>query len=218
MAIPRDQWSFYEWILTSEFEVHLDLLDSMDQGLDETLRNVQENLRWAVSSAKDEEEYQEQYAMLNAEEARGEEFESILFNSLFSASFALFEHKLSAICNQAQQVAGNPFSADDIRGRNRIDSARRYLEALGIKFPVQGAEWQGITSYQEIRNKIMHEGAALPESGNLVEYANKHQIASSWSGKELELTRSFCKEAVSNLEQFIIKVSRAYNAWCERTD
>ena len=145
------------------------------------------------------------YALLGGEESRGEEFKTILFNSLFAASFALFEHKLYAVCRQVQQATGNPFSAEDIRGRNRIDSIKKYIEAFGIEVPLADSEWQELRRYQEVRNKIMHEGAALPDSGDLARYARDHEIASSWTGRELELNRAFCDEAIRNLEQFSIK-------------
>ena len=217
MVIPREQWSFFEWVFTSEFEVQLELLDVLDEALDASLANIQQGLRTAVGSVEDEEEYAELYALLGGEESRGEEFKTILFNSLFAASFALFEHKLSAVCRQVQKAAGSPFSADDIRGRNRMDSIKRYLEAFGIEVPLEDSEWQELSRYQEVRNKIMHAGAALPESGDLARYARNREIASSWTGRELELNRSFCDEAIRNLEQFSLKVHRAVQSWRNRT-
>ena len=63
MVIHRDQWSFFEWVFTSEFEVQLELLDVLDEALDTSLANIQEDLKAAVVSAEDEEEYEQLYAL-----------------------------------------------------------------------------------------------------------------------------------------------------------
>ena len=56
----------------------------------------------------------------------------------------------------------------------------------------------------------MHRGVLLSESGGLTAYALRKQIVSGRNGRELVLTRSFCEEAVNNLEGFVLRVHRAF--------
>ena len=56
----------------------------------------------------------------------------------------------------------------------------------------------------------MHEGGLLSEGGELTAYALRKQIGSGRNGRELVLTRSFCEEAVNNLEGFVLRVHRAF--------
>ena len=81
-----------------------------------------------------------------------------------------------------------------------LDSAKTYLTRLGVDFPAQDSDWQVINNYAGIRNKLMHAGGLLSEGGELTEYALRKQIVSDRNGRELVLTRSFCEEAVNNLE------------------
>ena len=73
-----------------------------------------------------------------------------------------------------QGVSGTPFSVKDLGGASPTDRAKKYLEILGVNFPAQSYDWKEITTYREIRNRIMHEGGALPDSGDLVDYAEKN--------------------------------------------
>ena len=135
-------------------------------------------------------------------------------NSFFSASFALFESQLMRICRSAQRNCGSPFSEKDLGSSSPTDRAKTYLQKLGVPFPADTAEWQEITAYREIRNKIMHEGGALPLEGHVTDFAKAKQIVSTRAGNpNLELTRSFCDDALGNLRRFLLGVHRAYEGW-----
>ena len=164
----------------------------------------------AAKSTEEEAVQDELYSLLYDEEDRWGQFKNILFNSFFAASFALFEHKLRNICERAQTAMGSPFSMEDIRSGPVLDRAKTYLTKLGVDFPAQDSDWQVIRYYAEIRNKLMHEGGLLPESGSLTEYALSKQIVSGWNGRELLLTRPFCEEAVNNFEGFLLRVHRVF--------
>ena len=135
-------------------------------------------------------------------------------NSFFSASFALFENQLLRICQSAQRNCGSPFSVRDLGSSSYTDRAKMYLKKLGVAFPADTTEWQEITRYREIRNKIMHEGGVLPPEGDITDFAKAKQIVSNWSGNpNLKLTRPFCDDAVSILRRFLLEVHRAYELW-----
>ena len=210
MNIPRNPGAFGEFWLIDDFRVHRDLLDLLDPQLDSLLRGRTDFLREAAESTTEEAVQNGLYGLLHYEEEQGEQFKSILFNSFFAASFALFEYKLLTICQRAQTAMGSPFSVDDIRSQSILDRSKSYLTRLGVCFPAQDSDWQVIKKYREIRNKLMHEGGLLSESGELTAYALSKEIASDRNGRELVLTRSFCEEAVNNLKGFVLRVHRAF--------
>ena len=186
------------------------LLDLLDPQLDSLLRDRKQVLIDAARVDRSRRLYKDElYSLLYDEEERGGQFKNILFNSFFTASFALFEHKLQTICQRAQTAMSSPFSVDDIRAGSVLDRSKTYLTKLGVDFPAQDSDWQVIKRYAGIRNKLMHEGGLLPESGGLTEYALSKQIVSGWNGRELVLARPFCEEAVNNLEGFLLRVHRA---------
>ena len=208
------QLSFFEYILTSEFEVHRESLALVDEGMRESLFSKMETLEDAARSAESEEDFGLFISMSFEYDPKeeGEKFMAVAFNSFFATSFALFESKIKHICDLAQRSAKCPISLETLSTRNNIGNAKKYLEALGIDFPSGGDEWKEITAYREIRNIIMHSGASIPESNeNLLKYAHEKQITSNWSRRELTLTRYFCEEALDNLEKFVVMIYRAHN-------
>ena len=218
MTMQRNSFSGAEWRLTSEFELYRSLLALLDQELHSRMRERREVLEGAIDSTQDEEIQIELDLIISDEGVEGEKFKSILFNSLFVASFALFEHKLSTICQGAQQTSGTPFSVDDMRSPSPMTRAKKYLEKLGVEFPVQDYGWQEITNYQKLRNKIMHDGAVLglSDKPDIRKYAETKDIASSWGGRVMVgMARPFCEEAIDNLTQFLLKLYRAYDNWSQ---
>ena len=216
MVIPLNWWNFGEFRLIYDFDAYRELLRLLDPQLNLVLRERQEKWREAASSAE-EAVRGELFSILYEEEERGEELKSILFNSFFVASFALFEHKLRTICEDAKTFSGSPFSMDDIRPSAPLDNARKYLTRLGVDFPAQDADWQEIKNYAGVRNKLTHEGGRLRDSDNLTVYAVRKQIVSNGDERELVLTRSYCEEAVDSLENFLRRVYRAYDALKQKT-
>lgn len=215
MKTPPNPWAFGEFWIVNEFGVHRDLLDLLDPQLDLLLRDRQRVLIDAAESIPDEAVQDELYSLLYDEAERGEQ---ILFNSFFAASFALFEHKLQKICQRARAATGSLFSLDNIHAGSVLDRAKTYLSGLGVDFPAQDSDWQVIRNYAGIRNKLMHEGGLLPESGGLTEYALSKQIVSDRNGRELVLTRLFCEEAVNHFEGFLLRVHRAVEEFQRQND
>ena len=130
MNIPPNPWAFGEIWLVNEFGVHRDLLDLLDPQLDSLLRDRKQVLIDAAESTEVEAAQDELYSLLYDEEERGGQFKNILFNSFFTASFALFEHKLQKICQRSQTAMGSPFSVEDIRASSVLDRSKTYLTKL----------------------------------------------------------------------------------------
>ena len=201
-------------MLTSEFWAHREFLDLIEGGLRSNLIRKAQELEAAAKAAGSEDEFDELITMKYEYEleSEGGQFMTIVFNSFFAASFALFEHTLFRICHQVQRDASCRVS---VSGRDRISSAKKYLVRFGIEFPSHRPEWGEMKLYREIRNKIMHEGATLPVGNRpLSAYAKEKRIISWWGEhQQLELTRTFCEEALENLTQFSLETHRAYSRW-----
>ena len=198
---------------TREMEIYRRFLCRLDPLVEESLRESMDSIDSEVRSLREEfdrDNYQEFLLDLQTED---EHFKVILMNSFFCSSFALFEYHLARLCQRVQSFSGSPFSVKDLGGASSTDRAKKYLETLGVNFPAQGYDWKEITTYREIRNRIMHEGGSLPESGDIVDYAEKKQIVPSPGERELELTRDFCEEALRNLERFFKQVNQACEQW-----
>ena len=119
---------------------------------------------------------------------------------------------MRTICEEAKTFTGSRFSIDDIRPSSILDSTKKYLTTLDVDFPAQDADWQEIKDYAGVRNKLMHDGGRFRKRNNLTAYAVRKQIVSAGNELELVLTRSFCEEAVDNLDNFLRRVYRAFEA------
>lgn len=204
------------FLISHKWELHSRFLDLLDPHLEKTLQDWQQAVEQQARQIDDEDERNEFYEFHSDEYHEHMEFRVILMNSFFSASFALFENQLMRICQSAKLKSGSPFSVKDLGSFSPTDRAKTYLKKLGIEFPADSQEWQEITKYREIRNKIMHEGADLPDEGPLTDFARAKQIFSTWGGgPSLELTRPFCDDAARGMKRFLLEVHRAYQRWLE---
>ena len=138
----------------------------------------------------------------------------ILVNSFFTGSWSLFEYQLTKLCDLVKCRSGNPFSVGEFGG-SFTDVAKDYLKKLGVDFPAGNApEWLRIRKYQEVRNKIIHQGAAVSRKWGHYKWAEGEEIVND-SGKipRFELTRSFCIEAAGDFEGFLGKVIIEIARW-----
>ena len=204
-----------EWFLRSyRWELHSRFLDLVEPHLESTLRDWEHVIEQQAQEIDDEDARDEFYEFHSDEYHERLEFKSIMMNSFFSASFALFENQLIGICQSVQRDSGSPFSVKDLGSSSPTNRAKTYLHKLGVLFPTDGSEWQDITSYREIRNKIMHEGGELPLHGHVTDFAKAKQIVSPRAGSpKLELTRPFCDVALGNMRRFLLQVHQAYAGW-----
>ena len=204
-----------EWFLMSHrWELHSRFLDLVEPHLENTLRDWEQAIEQQAEELDDDDTRDMFYDFHSDEYHERLEFKGILMNSFFSASYALFENQLTGICQNAQDNSGSPFSAKDLRSSSPVGRATTYLQKLGVPVPVGTPAWKEITTYREIRNKIMHEGGELPPDGHVTEFAQAEQIVSTRAGKpRLELTRPFCDDALGNLRLFLLEVHRSYEAW-----
>ena len=208
-------WSEAErFLISHKWELHSRFLDILDPHLEKTLQDWQQAVEQQAQQIDDDDARNDFYEFHSDEYLEHMEFRVILMNSFFSASFALFENQLMRICQSAKRKSGSPFAVKDLGSPSPTDRAKTYLKKLGIEFPADSQGWQQITKYREIRNKILHEGANLPDEGHLSDFARAKQIVSTWGGSlNLELTRRFCDDAARDMKRFLLGVHRAYQRW-----
>lgn len=174
----RIGWNEAERILIShKWQLHGRFLDLVEPHLETTLQDWEQAIEQQAQQIDDEDERAEFYEFHSDEYHERMEFKVILMNSFFSASFALFENQLLRICRSAQRSSGSPFSVRDLASSSPTDRAKTYLLRLGVAFPADTAEWQEITRYREIRNKIVHEGGVLPPAGDITDFAKTKRIS-----------------------------------------
>ena len=119
--------SFFEFALTSEFAVHRESLALVDAGMRGSLRVKMETFADAARNAENRDRFDE-YMSIAYEydpESGGEVFMAIVFNSFFATSFALFENKLTHICDLAQRSAQCPISVGLLGTRGNIGNAKK---------------------------------------------------------------------------------------------
>ena len=203
--------SFEDLVIIDQWAMYSRLLDLLDPHLEQVLQDWQQEVEQQAEGIEDEDTRNEFYEFHSEEYHEQMEFRVILMNALFVSSFASFEHQLMWICHFAERNSGSPSSVEDLRSPPSIKEAKTYLKGLGIEFPSDSQEWQNITTYQKIRNQIMHKGARLAGvEEHVAEFAMKKDISHSGS---FELTRTFCDEAGRDMKQLLVEVYRAYERW-----
>ena len=203
-----------EDLLSYQWELHSRYLDSLEPYLANTLRDWEQAIEQQAQQIDNEDQRSEFYDFHSDEYLEHLGFRSILMNSFFLASFALLENQLMRICKSVQRHSGSPFSVRDLGSSSPTNGAKLYLRKLGVEFPAGTPDWNEITKYRGIRNKIMHEGGGLPPQGHITDFAKSKQIVTGWSENLIiELTRPFCDDALGTFRRFSLEVHRAYVLW-----
>ena len=219
---PSAYVRFDNFHIRSWFNLYRTYLERIEPQVDELLQD------WQVEFENAKKEIDDEYLEMfwgdkSAEYQELLEIRSILLNSFFAASFALFEHLLARTCERVRNSSGNPFTVRDMSGGSPTDRAKKYLETLGVEFPSSGSEWKEVTTLRDIRNNLMHNGGVLLPTGETTKYAKEQNIAGP--SKEdnpiegsyhLDLTREFCERVLDSLEEFLVKISNEYDLWRAR--
>lgn len=213
--LTRLDWDKAEEVSISyEWEVLNSYLEFLESHLVETLRDWEQTIDQEAQKIDDEYERDDFYDFHSDEYYQRLSFRGILMNSFFLASFALFENQLMRICERAQRNSGSPFSVRDLGSSSPTNRAKKYLRKLGVAFPAETPEWQEITDFRSIRNKIMHAGGVVTCQDPVAAFAKEKQIVIHRGGNSnLELTRPFCDDALLSFRLFLLEVHRSYVLW-----
>ena len=194
-------------LISHDWNRYRQFLDLLEPYLDEVVQDWTQEVDRQAREIEDEEQRDEFYHFHTDDYHVMQQHRIILMNSLFSASFALFEYHLTWLCDHVQQRHDNPFSVNEFK-YSLTERVNSYLTKLDIPFPSEAPEWQDVKRYQEIRNKIMHEGGHVSRGWDNFTYAESHGIVDTHA-EQLALTRPFCEKALNDFERFLLKVSRA---------
>lgn len=195
-------------LITHEWNRHRKFLGLLEPQLADAVRDWEDLLNQQAQQIEDDDQRDDFYHFYLDDYHDMEHHKVILMNSFFAASFALFEYHLTWLCDDVQQRRGNPFSVRDLK-HSLTDRAKFYLKKLDVPFPSDAPEWEEIIKYQEIRNKIMHEGGYISCEWSNFTYAQDNGIVGGDKyTQRLELTRAFCEGALADFQQFLLRVSR----------
>ena len=211
-------------VISHRVDAYRRLLEKVDGNLAEELALLGQQVEKVAGQAENDDTLRDYQDYLVEEYQEGEELKSIFLNSFFAGSFALFEHELVRICEQARSYAKTLFSVKETGGRNYMDSAKDYLKKHGVDFPAATQEWSNTKNYQQIRNKIMHQGGVLEENDGISSYANdKGILITTCLGKdkdgkdkkllEVKLTKAFCERALRDMGRVLQDANDAYWQW-----
>ena len=202
-----------------------DLLELVGTYVDKNLQDWEQETDKIAQGMSSELERQEFYEFYSDDHSDREEFIVITMNSLFLASYGLYERELNRFCERAARKAEN----QNARSRRYLKGAKDYLKGLGVKFPANTREWREIDNYRLIRNKIAHAGGLLDpdkesddkdkkEVKRIIEFARTHGVIAEWGGvQQLELTGAFCENALNDFEKSLLDIHEAYEHWFEQT-
>lgn len=209
MIIYRGRAAGQAWLISHDWERYRKFLTLLDGKLVEAVQEWEQAIDQGAEEIEDKESLNEYYDVWAGDNFVMQQHKIILLNSFFSTSFALFEHHLTWLCNELQQRSGSAFSVKDLKN-SFTERVKTYFRKLNFAFPSDSREWNEITFYQEIRNKIMHEGGFVSSNWEGLDNAQMRGIVNSGDdGLQVELTFDFCQKATKDFEQFLKKVVRS---------
>ena len=191
----------YEWQRYSGF------LDIMEPHLAQLTIDWYQHMEEEAQQIEDEYQRDEFYSFYADDYEDFHQFNVILTNSFFVSSYFFFEHRLMRLCQRSKTIHDSRFSVNDMGGRSHLGRAKTYMVRLGVSFPSDTQEWRDIKIYNRIRNAIVHNGAIVSPNWTDIDFTRRKGIlAGTESNPSLELTRSFCDEAVNTFQRFLISV------------
>ena len=203
-----------QMLISHDWDRYRKFLDLLEPHLDEELHDWEQEIEQQALGIEDLDQRDEFYHLYLDDYHILKQHKVILMNSFFSASYALFEYHLTRLCNQAKRHHRSPFSVDDLR-YSLSDRVKLYFARLKIPFPSNAPEWPRIKVYQEIRNKMMHDGGNVSCSWKHFAYAEENCIVDRRLG-EFVLTRYFCEKALDDFRQFLLRTSGSITQSCPR--
>ena len=207
-----------EMVIDFEWQKYSGFLETMEPYLSELTTDWNQEIEDMAQKIEDEDERSDFYSFYADDYETFHQFNVILANSFFSAAYFLFEHSLMRMCQRSKTNHKCRFSVTDINARTNLDRAKKYMKRLDIRFPSDAPEWTDIKRYNKIRNAIAHSGGIVLPNWRACELdfvEAKGILVGADINPRLELTRSFCDEALRTFKRFLLKVAKA-DPWRSR--
>lgn len=200
--------------LTTRYQLERlkDYLDKLEAYLEEA---KEEFGNWAdAEAAKLPLSERDQYDDVLSEEYSlySEVFPRILRNSFLVTLHSFLESELAWICESLRRKKKIPISWSELHG-SPPERAKVYISKLGgLDFPT-GRSWRQINSYMTIRHCIVHRTGSVSgfsKEKELRDYCSKQAGISIDTDGNLVLSKDFCLQAVSTLQEFFEELYDSY--------
>ena len=224
MTNDYSRFGLYRMIVDHEFGYYERLLRSMEEHLRSDQEAFWSTIDREAANILDREERNDFYVFHLEEDHEFDHLRQLSMNAIFVASIALFEFKASQLCRYAKAKSGSPIDGRNT-GRSTLEAIKNCLTECGVQDLFGTATWNEITNYYRIRNSIVHGGGSVATTDKVAAYAKRKQIvhqsapilkiesAGEKPPFNLELTQSFCEEALSTLQLLLHEVFKA----CDKT-
>lgn len=143
----------------------------------------------------------------------------ILRNSFLVTLHSVLESELARICESLRRKKAISKSWDEVKGKgSTLEKLKTYIsEECGLDFP-KGQSWKEIKKYKDIRNCIVHYAGDVRALGkkkekkkkNLRHYCSKQPGISIDKDENLVLSKDFCLQVVSTLQEFFEELYDSY--------
>ena len=217
--MPQIDFGWNAFVVSYKIGMYQNLLNLVNEQMEKDLVELAQEVEKVASQLEDDQRGDDYQDYLVNNYLEREEYQSIFLHAFFAASFAMLEHELVQVCENARRKAESPFSVKDLPRRDHLGSTKKYLKKLGIDFPAGSSVWRKAKEYGKVRNKIMHEGSSLGEDKDLIRFASEHEVLVETSPGietkeyDLRLTRKFCEMALNDIKKVLIQVNVAYENW-----
>ncbi len=92
-------------------------------------------------------------------------FKQLKIESTFLSSYSLFEFYFKSFTKLYKDYFELKISVEDLGGSNYINKSKLYLEkVIELNLEKLNSQWNEITKYQKIRNKIVHNNGKMNEN------------------------------------------------------
>lgn len=123
-------------------------------------------------------------------------------SSIIIQIFSFLEVELKKFCENHSIQFSKEYSIDDLKGKNDIDKAKKYLKrSANIDITSNQKQWRFLTNLRKLRNKIVHHKSILLEKDNDINALKELSVGNF----ELKSIENYGYEILLNDKKFILK-------------
>jgi hypothetical protein len=167
----EESWFYFNMFV---IQTILDYLNVVDIFLGEKTQEITQKIKeW--ENSKDEKLYSAHDYYIDDYINYNNKFRDLKLKSTFLSSFSLFEHYIKNFTENYKRHYNLSINIDDLYGTNYINKSKKYLEkVINLELSTLNTEWNDITKYQKIRNKIVHHNSQFQKKEvKLIKQLNK---------------------------------------------
>ncbi|WP_158735136.1 hypothetical protein [Alteribacillus sp. YIM 98480] len=125
-------------------------------------------------------------------------------NSLFVTIYSFLEKRMFDRCKVHEDNSTSPIIINDLKGKG-IDKYRLYLNKIaGIK--IDNQLWEKVTSYQDVRNKIIHNNGELSKSDTTLKDKIEKLPGFYIDNDKIKLESNACIEFLNVVENLLLDI------------